>query len=240
LRTNWDVPKHRGLSVFIIKIHQPGIELHRIEMINGSREFCQEFITDLRVPDSDRVGEVDQGWTVGTRWMFHEKNAMGGGSPYVTGTLGGRRQQDADDPMVALAQATGRFDDPLVRDLVGESYMLKAAGSALSERIAAGMRAGVFPDNSAAIARLVSAVVQQRNTTIAMELAGANAVATLPDEPWAEQGFNFLERQTSGIGGGTTEMARNNISERVLGMPREYTADKNIPFRDVPKGPSGS
>ena len=87
LRTNWDVPKHRGLSVFIIKIHQPGIELHRIEMINGSKEFCQEFITDLRVPDSDRVGEVDQGWTVGTRWMFHEKNAMGGGSPYVTGTM---------------------------------------------------------------------------------------------------------------------------------------------------------
>ena len=71
--------------MFIIKIHQPGIELHRIEMINGSREFCQEFITDLRVPDSDRVGDVDQGWTVGTRWMFHEKNAMGGGSPFVTG-----------------------------------------------------------------------------------------------------------------------------------------------------------
>ena len=86
LRTNWDVPKHRGLSVFIIKIHQPGIELHRIEMINGSREFCQEFMTDLRVPDTDRVGDVDQGWTVGTRWMFHERNAMGGGSPYVTGT----------------------------------------------------------------------------------------------------------------------------------------------------------
>ena len=65
-------------------------------------------------------------------------------------------------------------------------------------------------------------------------------MATLPDDPWAELGFNFLERQTSGIGGGTTEMARNNISERVLGMPREITHDKNIPFRDVPKGPSSS
>ncbi len=238
LRTNWDVPKHRGLSVFIIKIHQPGIELHRIEMINGSREFCQEFITDLRVPDSDRVGEVDQGWTVGTRWMFHEKNAMGGGSPYVTGALGGNRnRQGGADPMVELAQATGRFDDPRVRDLVGESYMLKAAGAALSGRIAAGMRAGVLPDNSAAIARLVSAVVQQRSVTIAMELAGTNAAATLPDDPWAELGFNFLERQTSGIGGGTTEMARNNISERVLGMPREMTHDKNMAYRDVPKGP---
>jgi alkylation response protein AidB-like acyl-CoA dehydrogenase len=241
LRTNWDVPKHRGLSVFIIKIHQPGIELHRIEMINGSREFCQEFITDLRVPDSDRVGEVDQGWTVGTRWMFHEKNAMGGGSPYVTGNMySNRLSSEGTDPMVELARATGRLNDPQARDLIGESSMLKAAGMALSQRITAGMRAGVFPENSAAIARLMNAVIQQRSTTIALELAGSNAAATLPDDPWAEQGFNFLERQTSGIGGGTTEMARNNISERVLGMPREFTNDKNIPFRDVPKGPSSS
>jgi alkylation response protein AidB-like acyl-CoA dehydrogenase len=238
LRTNWDVPKHRGLSVFIIEIHQPGIELHRIEMINGSREFCQEFITDLRVPDSDRVGEVDQGWTVGTRWMFHEKNAMGGGSPFVTGSMYSNRNDDSTDPMVELATATGHLDDPRARDLIGESYMLKAAQIALSNRITAGMRAGTFPENSAAIARLMSAVVAQRNVTIALELAGPNAAATLPDDPWAEEGFNFLERQTSGIGGGTTEMARNNISERVLGMPRELTADKNIPFRDVPKGPS--
>ena len=63
-RTNWDVPKHRGLTVFMLPIHQPGIEVHRIEMLNGSKEFCQEFITDVRVPDSDRVGEVDGGWSV--------------------------------------------------------------------------------------------------------------------------------------------------------------------------------
>ncbi len=241
LRTNWDVPKHRGLSVFIIKIHQPGIELHRIEMINGSREFCQEFITDLRVPDSDRVGEVDQGWTVGTRWMFHEKNAMGGGSPYVTGSIyANQSASDGGDALVDLASATGHLADPRARDLIGEARMLRMARSALSERIAAGMRAGVFPDNSAAIARLMSAVVAQRNVTIGLELAGPAAAATLPDDPWAEQGFNFLERQTSGIGGGTTEMARNNVSERVLGMPRELTHDKNLPFRDVPKGPPSS
>ncbi len=241
LRTNWDVPKHRGLSVFIIKIHQPGIELHRIEMINGSREFCQEFITDLRVPDSDRVGEVDQGWTVGTRWMFHEKNAMGGGSPYVTGSMYSNTDEShTRDPLVELADATGHLDDARARDLIGEAFTLKVARKELSDRIAAGMRAGVFADNSAAIARLMSAVTQQRAVTIAMELAGTSAVATLADDPWAERGFDFLERQTSGIGGGTTEMARNNISERVLGMPREMTHDKNMPYRDVPKGPPAS
>ena len=73
-RTNWDVPKHRGLTVFMLRLHQPSIEVHRIEMLNGSREFCQEFLTDVRVPDTDRVGDVDQGWTVGTRWMFYEKS----------------------------------------------------------------------------------------------------------------------------------------------------------------------
>ena len=73
-RTNWDVPKHRGLTVFMLRLHQPSIEVHRIEMLNGSREFCQEFLTDVRVPDTDRIGDVDQGWTVGTRWMFYEKS----------------------------------------------------------------------------------------------------------------------------------------------------------------------
>ena len=239
LRTNWDVPKHRGLSVFIIKIHQPGIELHRIEMINGSREFCQEFMTDLRVPDSDRVGDVDHGWTVGTRWMFHEKNAMGGGSPYVTGSMYSNADESRlADPLVKLAEATGRLGDLRARDLIGEAYVLKVARRQLSNRITAGMQAGVFPENSAAIARLMSAVTLQRTNTIALELAGPGAAASLPDEAWARRGFDFLERQSSGIGGGTTEMARNNISERVLGMPRETTHDKNMPYRDVPKGPS--
>jgi alkylation response protein AidB-like acyl-CoA dehydrogenase len=239
LRTNWDVPKHRGLSVFIIPIHHPGIELHRIEMINGSKEFCQEFMTDVRVPDSDRVGEVDQGWTVGIRWMFHEKNAMGGGSPFVTGSLHSGLIEHRD-PYVDLVRGTGRVDDPRAQELVGEAHMLGLARGALSARITVGMQTGQMPDNSAAIARLISAVAFQRQSTISLDLAGANAAASLPDEPWAEKGFNFLERQSSGIGGGTTEMARNNIAEKVLKMPREITHDKNMPFRDVPKGPPGN
>ena len=85
-RTNWDQPKHRGLTVFMLPIHQPNVEVHRIEMNNGSREFCQEFMTDVIVPDTDRVGEVDEGWTVGTRWMFHERMLYN--STYVTEPVG--------------------------------------------------------------------------------------------------------------------------------------------------------
>jgi alkylation response protein AidB-like acyl-CoA dehydrogenase len=85
-RTNWDVPKHRGLTVFIFPIRQAGLDVHRIEMLNGSKEFCQEFLTDVRVPDSDRIGDIDDGWTVGTRWMFHER--MLTNSPLVTVPVG--------------------------------------------------------------------------------------------------------------------------------------------------------
>lgn len=238
LRTNWDVPKHRGLSVFIIEIRQPDIEVQRIEMINGSREFCQEYMTDLRVSDDKRVGAVDDGWTIGRRWMFHERNAMGGGSPYTSGPRPSHSDEAAGrDPLLALARATGQADDPSVLDLIGEGRTLRRAGAELSTRIGAGMSAGTIPDTAAAVTRLMSGVVNERLLTIGLELAGPSATAWAPDDPAANVGTEFLMRQSNSIGGGTLEMARNNISERVLGMPRERTLDKDVPFRDVPKGP---
>ena len=139
LRTNWEVPKHQGLSVFIIKIRQPDIEVQRIEMINGSREFCQEYMTDLRISDDLRVGAVDDGWTIGRRWMFHERNAMGGGSPYVSGRPPSHGGDDStEDALVALARDTDQLDDPRVRDLIGEARALQRAGSELSKRIGDG------------------------------------------------------------------------------------------------------
>ena len=110
-RTNWDVPKHRGLTVFMLPIHQPGIDVHRIEMLNGSREFCQEFMTDVVVPDSDRVGEVDDGWTVGTRWMFHERMLYT--SPYVTEPVGTTHGRSDTAGVIAIALEQGRMDDPV-------------------------------------------------------------------------------------------------------------------------------
>ena len=175
LRTNWDVPKHRGLSVFIIKIHQPGIELHRIEMINGSREFCQEFMTDLRVPDTDRVGEVDQGWTVGTRWMFHERNAMGGGSPYVSGpplrrgSAGGR-----EDQLVRARGGHRRLGRPArARPDRRGAARSRARRTELSERIAEGMRRGRVPRQHRRD-RAADERGRRRSArnTIAIELAG--------------------------------------------------------------------
>ena len=236
-RTNWEVPKHRGLTVFVFPLHQDGVEVQQIEMLNGSKEFCQEFLTDLRVPDSDRIGEVDDGWTVGTRWMFHERMLLN--SPLVTIPVGAIHGRGGISGIIDLAVETGRMHDPVVRDLIGEARMLESVREHLQRRVSQGVATGTMSDQSAAIARLFGGVAGTRMGTIAFEIAGGLGAAwTDADGRAGHAGTDFLMRQTSCIGGGTTEMARNVISERVLGMPRERTLDRDVPFRDVPRSPS--
>ncbi len=235
-RTNWEVAKHRGLSVFILPLRLPGIEVQRIEMLNGNREFCQEFMTDVRVPDAYRVGDVDDGWTVGTRWMFHERMLFN--SPYVTIPAGSGYGNSTSASLLGAARQAGRADDPIARDLVGEARMLALVRSAMEQRLGEGMRSGGLSDQASAIGRLFSGVVTARMASITFELAGSiGGTWTADDGAVANGGADFLMRQASCIGGGTTEMARNVISERVLGMPREPSLDRNVAFRDVPRGP---
>jgi alkylation response protein AidB-like acyl-CoA dehydrogenase len=239
-RTNWDVPKHRGLTVFIFPIRQRGIDVHRIEMLNGSKEFCQEFLTDVRVPDSDRVGDVDDGWTVGTRWMFHER--MLTNSPLVTVPVGfGHGGTGVSSLVGVAARDAGRLSEPIVRDLIGEARMLDIVDHELRHRIGEGIATGAMADQSAAITRLFSGVSASRIRTIGFELAGTAGAAWTDDDGQLKfVADDYLMRQVSQIGGGTTEMARNVVSERVLGMPRERSLDRDVPFRDVPRGPASS
>jgi hypothetical protein len=122
-------------------------------------------------------------------------------------------------------------------DVSVESATLTRAGVELQRRLAEGLGAGVFPDTTAAIARMMGSVVAGRNVNISLELSGSGAAAANDGDIGSTAGMSFLMRQAGSIGGGTTEMARNNVSERVLGMPREMTHDRNLAFRDVPKGP---
>ncbi len=241
-RSNWEVAKHRGLTVFMLPIHQPGIEIHRIEMLDGSKEFCQEFISDVRVPDSHRIGDVDQGWSVGTRWMYHERT-VSGGSPYVTRPVGqdtGRGAPGGPRALVRNLRSAGHLDAS-TRQLVGEHRALSLVGSALTRRVAERIRTGAVSDQAAAITRLYSGTAQVRQASIEFELAGSGAVAWAADqEDLKGAGVGFMMRQSACIGGGTTEMSRNVISERVLGMPRERSHDRDLPFRQVPKGPPSS
>jgi alkylation response protein AidB-like acyl-CoA dehydrogenase len=236
-RTNWDVPKHRGLTVFIFPIKQPAVQVNRIEMLNGSQEFCQEYMTDLRVPDSDRVGEIDGGWTVGIRWMFHERMLFS--SPLVTVPTGATHGGIGTNKLVEIARDVGRLDDARALSSLGEARTLEIAKEAVARRVGTGMRTGRLSDQGAAITRLFTGVASARTFSLAFELAGSAGAAWSDDDGEASlAGNDYLMRQVSCIGGGTTEMARNVISERVLGMPRERSMDKDVAFRDVPRGSS--
>ena len=238
-RTNWDVPKHRGLSVFMVPLDRSGVEVNRIELLSGSREFCQEFLTDVRIPDSDRIGEINDGWTVGTRWMFHER--MLSNSPYATMAAGSTQRGTKMPELLAVARDAGLLNDLVSRDLIGEARMLELANEALQQRIGQGIATGAMSDQAASIARLMAGVMSTRLITIIYEFTGSAGAAWDDDDGTVgECATDYLSRQVWCIAGGTTEMARNAISERVLGMPRERTHDQNIAFRDIPKSRSSS
>jgi alkylation response protein AidB-like acyl-CoA dehydrogenase len=207
----------------------------RIEMINGSQDFCQEFLDDLRVPDSDRIGEVDGGWTVGTRWMFHERMLLS--SPLVTVPAGIGNRGALTQSIVEVAREVGRIDDPDAHDIIGEARMLELVRENLQARIHEGMLTGKMSDQAAAVGRLFGGATGVRLYTLAFDLAGSSSAAWSDAEGLVRYcGEDFLMRQSGAIGGGTLEMARNVVSERVLGMQREQALDRDIPFRDVPRG----
>jgi alkylation response protein AidB-like acyl-CoA dehydrogenase len=234
-RTNWDVPKHRGLTMFIVEIHQPGITVEQIRQVDGSMEFCQEFFDDVLIPASDVVGDVDDGWTVASRLLVHERLAVGGGSPYTSGRSGGH---DADDGavLVDLVRSQGRERDPLARQLLAEAHARRLVHRALNARLTQGMASGAMPPPTGAIMKLFAATNVMRRAEIGLELAGPEAAVWPAAEELptgAQVGTFTLGRQGMSLGGGSNEMQRNIISERVLGLPREMAADREVPYREV-------
>ncbi len=156
-------------------------------MLNGSREFCQEFLTDVIVPDTDRVGDVDDGWTVGIRWMFHERMLYT--SPYVTHPVGSAPSRMYSSTVHAIAQEAGRMDDPSVRDLVGEARMLELVSEEMSARVAERMTRGQLSDQAAALVRLGKALAQTRISTLALEVADSAGAA------WTEDSCRGAQRR---------------------------------------------
>ena len=236
-RTDWDAVKHQGLTMFIVKIHQPGVTVNRIRQSDGNVEFCQEFFDDVPLAPEDVIGKVNDGWTVGQRLLFHERSATGGSSPYASGTAG-RRIETIDD-LVNLARAAGRLDDPRIRELLAEVYVLQTVQGQATDRIVAGIAAEALPATSGAMLRLFTGLNGLRRSDIALEIASSDAVAWDADESDGATGKSYIFRQAWCLGGGSTEMQRNIISERVLGMPREPAADRGIPFKDVRRNAPG-
>jgi len=230
-RTDWDVPKHQGLTMFLVPLRHPGITINRIRQVNGSVEFCEEFLDDVDVGDDAVVGEPGKGWDVASRQLYHERRAMGDGSEYTSGP-GIAEAEDVSIDLRSLVDRTNQHDSERVREMIGRVFVHRTVHAQLSEHVFHAVASGSLPPTAGSIIRLSMAAVHDVETDSAQAVAGSAAVVE-DDAALLDIGTRYLGRQIASIGGGTTEMARNVIGERVLNFPREYAADRGVPFNQV-------
>jgi alkylation response protein AidB-like acyl-CoA dehydrogenase len=230
-RTDWNVPKHQGLTMFLVPLRHSGITINRIRQINGSIEFCEEFFDDVDVGDDAVVGEPGKGWDVASRQLFHERRSMGDGSEYTSGP-GIAAAEDVSVDLLALVDKTHQQDSEPVRQAVGRALVHRTVHGQLSEHVFHAVTSGALPPTAGSIIRLSMAAVHDVETDTAIAITGSSAVVE-DDAGLLDIGTRYLGRQIASIGGGTTEMARNVIGERVLNFPREYAADRGVPFNQV-------
>jgi alkylation response protein AidB-like acyl-CoA dehydrogenase len=230
-RTDWAAPKHDGLTMFLVPLRHPGITINRIQQVNGSTEFCEEFLDDVDVGDEAVVGEPGKGWEVASRQLYHERRTMGDGSEYTSGP-GISEAQDVSIDLLSLVDSINGNGSERVREMIGRALVHRAIQRQLSEHVFHAVARGNLPPTAGSIIRLSMAAVHDVETDAAYAAAGSAAV--VEDETGLlGVGTRYLGRQIASIGGGTTEMARNVIGERVLNLPREYAADKGLPFNQV-------
>jgi alkylation response protein AidB-like acyl-CoA dehydrogenase len=229
-RTNWDVPKHRGLTWFLVPTRAPGVTVERIRQINGNSEFCQEFFSDVELTDDDVIGEVNDGWSVTQTMLLYERGgSTARGDAGRSGSGGVRRD------VLELLDAVDGAQDPVVRDLVARIHVDDLARAALGRRLVALMAADPRRAmNLASYAKLASGVYDPIRSEHVLRIAGDAAVAWDADpSPGAAAALGLLNSRFLAIAGGTSQMQRNAIGERVLGLPREPSFDSTKPFRDV-------
>jgi alkylation response protein AidB-like acyl-CoA dehydrogenase len=228
-RTDWDVPKHRGLTWFAVPVHAKGVTVRRIRQVNGNAEFCQEFFDDVELSDDDVIGTVNDGWTVAQTMLVFER---GGG-----GNLGRQRQGDAralPADLLALAASRGKLDDPRAQEVIVRAHVDDIARAQLSRRIRSLMRAS--PRLAAGLAsygKLAAGTLDPARANLALDLADGAAAWPGPGSPAARAATDLLNSRFLSIAGGTTQMQLNTIGERVLGLPREPSFDSEKPFRHV-------
>lgn len=233
-RTDVDVPKHAGLTYFILDMEQPGVEVRPLRQITGEAEFNEVFLEDARIPDSDRVGEVGEGWKAATITLNNERVAIGAGSSREAGHMGLLAETWRSRPDLHTSTA----HDELMRLWV-ETECTRLAGERLRQLLEAGAPG---PESSAM--KLVYASQAQAITGFELELDPDDGLtyddwtmrrSTGTDMLEREPGFRYLRAKGNSIEGGTSEIMRNIIAERVLGLPPEHRPDKGVPFKDVPR-----
>lgn len=242
-RTDWTVPKHQGLTMFLVPLNAPGITMRRITEVNGNEEFCEEFFDNLELPADAVVGEVNDGWTVASRQLHHERRAVGGGSEFASGT-GAENANEMPPDHVGLAEVTGQGDDARVQDLAGRALVRRIVKKQLIDHVGTAIGNGSLPPNAGTLIRLFHAETTELEVDTALAIAGTAGVVDEGSEDAPELaglleiGVRYLSRQTGSLGGGSSEMARNVIGERILGFPREPAADRGVPFNQVKRNKS--
>ncbi|ROO85960.1 alkylation response protein AidB-like acyl-CoA dehydrogenase [Actinocorallia herbida] len=234
-RTNPDVPKHGGLTYFLCDMTDPGVEVRPLRQITGEAEFNEVFLTDVRIPDAHRLGAEGQGWKVANATLNNERVAIGsGGAPRGGGMIGVVAQTWRDHP----ERRTHDLHDRLLKLWV-EAEVARITGSRLRQKLKQGQPG---PEGSAM--KLTFARLNQQLSGLEVELLGEDGLRysdwTLVrpdgvDFTGRDAGYRYLRAKGNSIEGGTSEILRNIVAERVLGLPAEARADKDIPWKDIAK-----
>jgi alkylation response protein AidB-like acyl-CoA dehydrogenase len=243
-RTDWDVPKHRGISFFWFPMKQPGVEIRPIRQITGESHFNEVFIDQARVPAAHLVGALNDGWRVLQTALAYERSFMGDiargpRTPPRPGETspepGPSDLSGAEVDLVALAKEAGRAGDPVIRQGIAEVYTLRLVNRWNGLRAKAQLQQG-SSSPILSLGKLAMSQILHRGARVQGSIAGAEALLDGADNPRGDAAnFLALNAYFTSIGGGTDQIQRNIIAERVLGLPREPEVDRHIPFRDVTK-----
>ena len=256
-RTDVDVPKHQGLSYFIINMHQPGVDVHPLRQMNGHASFNQVFLTDAEVLPEHLVLDVGRGWAVATTTLMHERREADGVRVWGQASVGVGRIYDEEraesatvmepykwypqragrvDLVIERAKAAGVNGDPVVRQEIAKLLTLSKSAEWTARRARAAQMQGRPQGPEGSLGKLASSHVARAAARVHTLISGADAMLSGEDGPMNGLIAEILVSVPAGsIAGGTDEIQRNIISERVLGMPKEPRTDNDRPFRDVPK-----
>ena len=228
-RTDPDQPKHAGISMFVVDMKAPGVEIRAIHQIDGGQHFNEVFFTDLRIPADWMIGEYNNGWRLATAMLMYERVAIG------TGSSSGVTHPNSDR-LIEEAKKRGVSNDPVVRQGLVQIYMEETAKSLVSLQTRAALKAGKTPGPGGSLGKLHGAKIARMIRALNGSIFGMSLIA--PDnDPKADLWQHMmLSSFASHIAGGTDEIQKNIIGDRVLGLPREPMVDKDQPFRDLKVG----
>jgi len=228
-RTDPTVPKHKGLSFFVVDMKTDGVEARPIRQMSGDAEFNEVYLTDVRVPDENRIGEVGEGWRVAMTVLMHERSGAAGADQFGLDTLLQQLETVIIDGEPAL-------ENKAVRARLADFYVRISGLENTNMRTLSALSRGQQPGPEASISKLVMAEQLVEQTSLAMDLQGMSGIMTGDDQPIAGGAYQdgYLRDLCMRIAGGTDEIIRNTIAERVLGLPPDIRVDKTAPFNELP------